>query len=30
MGWIRFLEGGRKFDCINRPNTVRTGTGMVI
>ncbi|XP_050246524.1 meiotic recombination protein SPO11-1-like isoform X3 [Quercus robur] len=21
MGWIRFLEGGRKFDCINRPNT---------
>ncbi|KAK7852790.1 meiotic recombination protein spo11-1 [Quercus suber] len=21
MGWIRFLEGGRKFDCINHPNT---------
>uniref|UniRef100_A0A2N9IRE2 DNA topoisomerase (ATP-hydrolyzing) n=1 Tax=Fagus sylvatica TaxID=28930 RepID=A0A2N9IRE2_FAGSY len=21
MGWIRFLEGGRKFDCINQPNT---------
>ncbi|KAF5479055.1 hypothetical protein F2P56_005560 [Juglans regia] len=20
MGWIRFLEGGRKFDCINCPN----------
>ncbi|XP_075669633.1 meiotic recombination protein SPO11-1-like [Castanea sativa] len=21
MGWIRFLEGGRNFDCINHPNT---------
>ncbi|KAJ4725272.1 Spo11/DNA topoisomerase VI, subunit A protein [Melia azedarach] len=22
MGWLRFLEAGRKFDCINNPNTV--------
>ncbi|KAK7852789.1 meiotic recombination protein spo11-1 [Quercus suber] len=29
MGWIRFLEGGRKFDCINHPNAVRTGTDIV-
>ncbi|GMH25041.1 hypothetical protein Nepgr_026884 [Nepenthes gracilis] len=21
MGWIRFLEAGKKFDCISRPNT---------
>ncbi|KAM4092197.1 hypothetical protein ACB094_06G019700 [Castanea mollissima] len=21
MGWIRFFEGGRNFDCINHPNT---------
>ncbi|CAK9174225.1 unnamed protein product, partial [Ilex paraguariensis] len=21
MGWLRFFEGGRKFDCINVPNT---------
>ncbi|KAM7492775.1 hypothetical protein LguiA_035696 [Lonicera macranthoides] len=21
MGWLRFSEGGRKFDCINNPNT---------
>ncbi|XP_012071023.1 meiotic recombination protein SPO11-1 isoform X1 [Jatropha curcas] len=22
MGWLRFLEGGRKFDCINCPSNV--------
>ncbi|KAK2967272.1 hypothetical protein RJ640_004838 [Escallonia rubra] len=22
MGWLRFSEAGRKFDCINNPNTV--------
>ncbi|GAV68802.1 TP6A_N domain-containing protein, partial [Cephalotus follicularis] len=22
MGWLRFLEAGRKFDCINSPSTV--------
>eukprot|EP00257_Ricinus_communis_P026368 XP_025013782.1 meiotic recombination protein SPO11-1 [Ricinus communis] len=22
MGWLRFLEAGRKFDCINSPNNV--------
>ncbi|OVA02178.1 Spo11/DNA topoisomerase VI [Macleaya cordata] len=27
MGWLRFLEGERKFDCINSPNTVRKHTG---
>ncbi|PPR97856.1 hypothetical protein GOBAR_AA22812 [Gossypium barbadense] len=25
MGWLRFFEAGRKFDCINSPNTVRMG-----
>ncbi|KAF5949571.1 hypothetical protein HYC85_011564 [Camellia sinensis] len=25
MGWLRFLEAGRKFDCINNLNTVRKG-----
>ncbi|CAI9088234.1 OLC1v1022513C1 [Oldenlandia corymbosa var. corymbosa] len=24
MGWLRFSEAGRKFDCINSPNTVTT------
>ncbi|OMO83734.1 Spo11/DNA topoisomerase VI, subunit A [Corchorus capsularis] len=24
MGWLRFFEGGRKFDCINSPNTAHT------
>lgn len=24
MGWLRFHEAERKFDCINSPNTVRT------
>lgn len=23
MGWLRFLEAGRKFDCISSPSTVR-------
>ncbi|GLU23915.1 hypothetical protein SLE2022_398890 [Rubroshorea leprosula] len=22
MGWLRFLEAGKKFDCMNSPNTV--------
>ncbi|KDO59087.1 hypothetical protein CISIN_1g048164mg [Citrus sinensis] len=22
MGWLRFLESGAKFDCINSPNDV--------
>ncbi|KAG4213943.1 hypothetical protein ERO13_A01G090600v2 [Gossypium hirsutum] len=25
MGWLRFFEAGRKFDCINSPNSVRMG-----
>ncbi|PPD94058.1 hypothetical protein GOBAR_DD08923 [Gossypium barbadense] len=24
MGWLRFFEAGRKFDCINSPNTAHT------
>jgi len=24
MGWIRFSEGERKFDCISSPNSVST------
>ena len=27
MGWLRFLEAGKKFDCINGPNTVRKEEG---
>ncbi|RDX71419.1 Meiotic recombination protein SPO11-1, partial [Mucuna pruriens] len=28
MGWIRFSEGDRVFDCISSPNTVRTKTDL--
>ncbi|KAK6269488.1 hypothetical protein POUND7_006593 [Theobroma cacao] len=24
MGWLRFFEAGRKYDCINSPNTAHT------
>lgn len=24
MGWLRFFEAGRKFDCINSPNSAHT------
>ncbi|XP_043693681.1 meiotic recombination protein SPO11-1 isoform X2 [Telopea speciosissima] len=27
MGWLRFIEGRRKFDCIKSPCTVRTHNG---
>lgn len=30
MGWLRFFEAGRKFDCINSLNTVRIGHSVLL
>lgn len=28
MGWLKFREAGRKFDCLNSLNTVRLELGI--